>query len=312
MRSEEPRKRRKLVLVGNGMAGMRAVEELLKLAPDLYDITVFGAEPHGNYNRILLSPVLAAEKTIADIMLNTPEWYAANGITFHGGREIVRIDRARRRVVAADGFEAAYDRLILGTGSMPFILPLPGKDLPGVVSYRDIADVDRMIAAARAHTHAVVIGGGLLGLEAAYGLQKRGMDVTVVHILPGLMERQLDPTAGQLLQRSLEERGLKFRMATQTSAIVGDDRVRAVRFKDGSEVPADLVVMAVGIRPNVALAKASGIVCDRGVLVDDTMQTFDPKIYAVGECVQHRGACYGLVAPLFRSSRENGGSTSRS
>jgi nitrite reductase (NADH) large subunit len=303
MRSEEPRKRRKLVLVGNGMAGMRAVEELLKLAPDLYDITVFGAEPHGNYNRILLSPVLAAEKTIADIMLNTPEWYAANGITFHGGREIVRIDRARRRVVAADGFEAAYDRLILGTGSMPFILPLPGKDLPGVVSYRDIADVDRMIAAAREHTHAVVIGGGLLGLEAAYGLQKRGMDVTVVHILPGLMERQLDPTAGQLLQRSLEERGLKFRMATQTSAIVGDDRVRAVRFKDGSEVPADLVVMAVGIRPNVALAKASGIVCDRGVLVDDTMQTFDPKIYAVGECVQHRGACYGLVAPLFEQAR---------
>src|SRR5690606_6250813 len=242
-------------------------------------------------------------KTIQDIMLNTPEWYAANGITFLAGREVVRIDRGRRRVVAADGFETAYDRLILATGSLPIVLPLPGKDLPGVVSYRDIADVDRMIAAAREHEHAVVIGGGLLGLEAAYGLQKRGMEVTVVHLGPTLMERQLDPTAGQLLQRSLEQRGLKFRMATQTSEIVGDERVRAVRFRDGTEVPADLVVMAVGIRPNVALAKASGIACDRGVLVDDTMQTFDPKIYAVGECVQHRGSCYGLVAPLFEQAK---------
>jgi nitrite reductase [NAD(P)H] large subunit len=296
-------RRRKLVLVGNGMAGVRAIEELLALAPDLYDIAVFGAEPHGNYNRILLSPVLAAEKTIADIMLNTREWYAERGIALHAGDPVVRIDRARRRVVTASGAQAEYDRLILATGSNPVVLPLPGYELPGVVSYRDIADVDRMIEAAQSYRRAVVIGGGLLGLEAAYGLQKRGMDVTVVHLLPILMERQLDATAAGLLRQSLEQRGLAFRMPAQTSAILGRERVEAVRFADGGEVPADLVVMAVGIRPSVALAKASGIACDRGVLVNDTLQTYDPRIYAVGECVQHRGTCYGLVAPLFEQAK---------
>jgi len=297
------RAKRKLVLVGNGMAGMRAIEELLELAPDLYDITVFGAEPHGNYNRILLSPVLASEKTIADIMLNTREWYDERRIRLIAGDEVVKIDRARRRVIAASGVEAPYDRLILATGSNPVVLPLPGKELPGVVTYRDIADVDKMISAARDFKHAIVIGGGLLGLEAAYGLQKRGMKVTVVHLLPTLMERQLDPAAGDLLRRSLEARGLEFRMPAQTKEIVGDERVRAVRFGDGTELPADLVVMAVGIRPNAALAKASGLACERGVLVSDTMQTFDPRIYALGECVQHRGACYGLVAPLFEQAK---------
>src|SRR5512134_1138654 len=214
--------RRRLVLVGNGMAGMRAIEEVLKLAPHMYDITVFGSEPHGNYNRILLSPVLAAEKTVADIMLNTREWYTENGITLHAGDEVVRIDRARRRAIAKCGLEAPYDRLILATGSNPIVLPLPGKELDGVVSYRDIADVDRMIDAARRFKHAVVIGGGLLGLEAAYGLQKRGMDVTVVHIGTTLMERQLDSSAGALLKRSLEERGLKFVMPAETAAILGE------------------------------------------------------------------------------------------
>jgi nitrite reductase (NADH) large subunit len=296
-------RRKKLVLVGNGMAGMRAVEELLTLAPDLYEITVFGAEPHGNYNRILLSPVLAAEKTIADIMLNARDWYDEHGITLHAGDTVTRIDRARRRVVTASGFETPYDRLILATGSTPVVLPLPGKDLAGVLSYRDIADVDRMVDAARSFRHAVVIGGGLLGLEAAYGLQRRGMDVTVVHILPTLMDRQLDPAAAGLLRTSLEQRGLKFKMPAQTSALVGEGRVQAVRFADGTELPADLVVMAVGIRPNIALAKASRIACERGVLVNDTMQTYDPRIYAVGECVQHRGACYGLVAPLFEQAK---------
>jgi nitrite reductase (NADH) large subunit len=295
--------RRRLVLVGNGMAGMRAIEELLDLNADLYDITVFGAEPHGNYNRILLSPVLAAEKTIADIMLNPREWYAERGITLHAGDPVARIDRARRRVVTASGAETPYDRLILATGSNPVVLPLPGKELPGVVSYRDIADVDRMVEAAESYKRAVVIGGGLLGLEAAYGLQKRGMDVTVVHLLPTLMDRQLDAAAADLLRQSLEQRGLKFHMPAQTSAILGTERVTAVRFADGAELSADLVVMAVGIRPNVALARASGIACDRGVLVSDTMQTFDPRIYAVGECVQHRGTCYGLVAPLFEQAK---------
>jgi nitrite reductase (NADH) large subunit len=293
----------KLVLVGNGMAGMRAVEELLELAPDRYAITVFGSEPRGNYNRILLSPLLSAEKTLDDIMLNTPEWYAEHGITLHAGRTVGKIDRRRRVVVADDGFEQPYDRLLLATGSNPFMLPLPGADLPGVLSYRDIDDVDAMIEASASYRHAVVIGGGLLGLEAAYGLQRRGMEVTVVHLLETLMERQLDPTAAGLLRASLEARGLEFRMPAATEAILGAERVEAVRFGDGSEIPADLVVMAVGIRPNVALAKASGIACERGVLVDDTMQTFDPAIYAVGECVQHRGQCYGLVAPLFEQAK---------
>jgi nitrite reductase (NADH) large subunit len=295
--------KRKLVLVGNGMAGMRAVEELLALAPDMYDITVFGAEPHGNYNRILLSPVLASEKTVNEIMLNTPEWYGERGIMLLAGQEVVRIDRARRRVIAASGAEVGYDRLILATGSNPVVLPLPGNDLPGVVSYRDIADVDRMIAASRDHRHAIVIGGGLLGLEAAYGLQKRGMDVTVVHLLPTLMERQLDPAAAALLKSSLEARGLAFRMPAQTASIEGNGRVQSVTLADGTELPADLVVMAVGIRPNIALARSSGLACDRGVLVSDTMQTFDPGIYALGECVQHRGTCYGLVAPLFEQAK---------
>ena len=298
-----PQRRPRLVLVGNGMAGMRAVEELLELAPDRYEITVFGSEPRGNYNRILLSPLLSAEKTLDDIMLNPVDWYAERGITLHAGRKVTRIDRARSVVVTDDGFEQPYDRLLLATGSNPFMLPLPGANLPGVLSYRDVDDVDAMIAAAESGQHAVVIGGGLLGLEAAYGLERRGMNVTVVHLLDTLMERQLDPTAAALLKTSLEARGLKFKMPAATDAILGADRVRAVRFKDGEEIPADLVVMAVGIRPNVELAKTSGIVCDRGVLVDDTMQTFDPKIYAVGECVQHRGACYGLVAPLFEQAK---------
>jgi nitrite reductase (NADH) large subunit len=292
-----------LVLVGNGMAGMRAVEELLELAPDRYEITVFGSEPRGNYNRILLSPLLSDEKSLDDIMLNTIEWYEEHGITLHAGRTIERIDRTRRVVVADDGLEQPYDRLLLATGSNPFMLPLPGADLPGVLSYRDVDDVDTMVEASASYQHAVVIGGGLLGLEAAYGLQRRGMDVTVVHLLDTLMERQLDPAAAGLLKTSLEARGLEFRMPAATEAILGSERVEAVRFKDGSESPADLVVMAVGIRPNVELAKTSGIVCDRGILVDDTMQTYDPAIYAVGECVQHRGMCYGLVAPLFEQAK---------
>jgi nitrite reductase (NADH) large subunit len=298
-------KKLKLVCIGNGMAGMRTVEELLALAPDLYDITVFGAEPHPNYNRILLSPVLAGEQTIQDIILNSREWYASNNITLHTGKKITQIDRVKRQVIAQDGTTESYDRLLLATGSNPFILPLPGKDMPGVISYRDIADTEAMIQAARQHKHAVVIGGGLLGLEAANGLKLRGMDVTVVHVMPWLMERQLDDVAGKLLQQSLEERGIKFMMQAQTEALLADTagRVSAVKFKDGTQVPAELVVMAVGIRPNTALAESAGLHVNRGVVVNDTMQTFDPKIYAVGECVSHRGVAYGLVAPLFEQAK---------
>jgi nitrite reductase (NADH) large subunit len=293
----------KLVLVGNGMAGMRAIEELLKLDPEKYDITVFGAEPYGNYNRILLSPVLAGEKSLSDIMIHDEAWYADKGIALRKGTEIVEIDRRRRRVVAADGGSVDYDRLLLATGSRPFILPIPGNDLPGVVTFRDIDDVHRLLAASAAQRHAVVIGGGLLGLEAASGLIARGMRVTVVHLMETLMERQLDAAAGRLLRRSLEDRGFSFLMPAQTQGILGEDRARGVRLQDGTEVYADIVVMAVGIQPNVELAQRAGLHCERGIAVNDTMQTFDPRIYAVGECVQHRGISYGLVAPLFQQAK---------
>jgi nitrite reductase (NADH) large subunit len=282
---------------------MRTIEELLKLEPDFYEITVFGAEPHPNYNRILLSPVLAGEKTVDEIVLNSRDWYRQHGIRLHTGDPVVAIDRVKRQVRARSGLTLHYDRLVLATGSNPFMIPVPGSDLPGVLGYRDIADVDAMLAAAREHRRAVVIGGGLLGLEAAYGLLRQGMEVTVVHLLPSLMERQLDPAAASLLKTSLEARGLRFLMPAQTAAILGDSRVRGVRFADGSELEADLVVMAVGIRPNMALAQEAGLYCERGIVVDDTMLTYDPRIYAVGECVQHRGVCYGLVAPLFEQAK---------
>ncbi|HWU34140.1 MAG TPA: FAD-dependent oxidoreductase, partial [Methylovorus sp.] len=297
-------KKMKLVVVGNGMAGMRTVEELLKIAPDLYEITVFGDEPHPNYNRIMLSPVLAGEQTIDDIILNSREWYAEHNITLHTGKRIVKIDRTRRIAYAEDGTEAEYDRMLLATGSTPFMLPIPGKELDGVIGFRDIKDVDTMIDTAKTHKHAVVIGGGLLGLEAANGLKIQGMDVTVVHLSSWLLERQLDKTAGKMLQKSLESKGLKFLLEKQTEQILGENgRVSGVRFKDGSEIAADLVVMAVGIRPNYALAESAGIHCNRGIVVNDTMQTYDPRIYAVGECVAHRGISYGLVAPLFEMAK---------
>ncbi len=295
----------KLVMVGNGMAGVRTLEELLKLAPDLYDITVFGAEPHPNYNRILLSPVLAGEQTVDDIVLNPLDWYQDNNITLHLGKTVVKIDRSARAVEADDGTRAEYDRLLLATGSNPFILPVPGADLDGVISFRDIADVDAMVRASSQYRHAVVIGGGLLGLEAANGLMKRGMDVTVVHIAPWLMERQLDEPAARLLQKSLEEKGMKFLLQKQTAELVAGEggRVTSIKFKDGDSASTDLVVMAVGIRPNTELAESSGLHCNRGIVVNDTMQTFDPRIYSIGECAAHRGIAYGLVAPLFEQAR---------
>ena len=303
-------KKMKLVMIGNGMAGVRTLEELLKIAPDLYDISVFGAEPHPNYNRILLSPVLAGEQTLDEIVLNPLSWYEENHIRLHLGKKVTEVDRRNRVVRAADGTEEEYDRLLIATGSNPFILPVPGKDLEGVIAYRDIADTEMMIETAKTHQHAVVIGGGLLGLEAANGLMLRGMQVTVVHIAPWLMERQLDDVAGGLLRQSLEQRGLKFLIGAQTQALIGDTdggkggRVMAVQFKDGTEVPADLVVMAAGIKPNTTLAEAMGLHCNRGIVVNDTMQTTtDPRIYSVGECAAHRGIAYGLVAPLFEQGK---------
>jgi nitrite reductase (NADH) large subunit len=305
-----PKTKLKLVMVGNGMAGVRTLEELLKLAPELYDITVFGAEPHPNYNRILLSPVLAGEQTMDQIVLNDWAWYTDHGITLHAGCTVHTVDRVKRvvhgRNAAGAAVSAAYDRLIMATGSNPFMLPIPGKDLQGVLAYRDMADTQAMIDAATTYRHAVVIGGGLLGLEAANGLMKRGMQVSVVHVMPTLMERQLDAVSGQLLQQSLQARGMRFLMGAQTQELVGgeDGRVKSVKFKDGSEVPADLVVMAVGIRPNTALAERMRLHVNKGIVVSDTLQTVtDPRIYAVGECAAHRGVAYGLVAPLFEQGK---------
>ncbi|MDH5471946.1 MAG: nitrite reductase large subunit NirB [Gammaproteobacteria bacterium] len=293
----------KLVVIGNGMAGMRTVEELLEIAPEKYDITVFGAEPYGNYNRILLSPVLAGEKTIDEIMLNDLQWYEDNKITLYKGVTVTGIDRSACKVIADDGTEVKYDRLLMATGSEPFIIPVPGSDLPGVISFRDIHDVDLMIDAAKTKQHAVVIGGGLLGLEAANGLMKQGMSVTVVHLMDWLMERQMDRVSGDMLRKSLEAKGMNFMLKASTKEIVGKGKVQGVRFEDGSELAADIVVMAVGIRPNIKLAKQVGLHCERGIVVNDTLQTFDPKIYSVGECVQHRGLTYGLVAPLFEMAK---------
>ena len=300
----------KLVMVGNGMAGVRTLEELIKLTPDLYDITVFGSEPHPNYNRILLSPVLAGEQTLDEIILNPLDWYSDNHITLHTSWTVTEVDRVKRIVHATNAAgeikSAPYDRLILATGSNPFMLPVPGRELEGVLAYRDIADTQAMIDAATQYKHAVVIGGGLLGLEAANGLMKRGMSVTVVHVGEWLMERQLDKVAGGLLQRSLEERGMQFRMGAHTQELQADKngRVASVLFKDGTHVPAELVVMAVGIRPNTALAESMGLHVNRGIVVSDTLQTVtDPRIWAVGECAAHRGIAYGLVAPLFEQGK---------
>jgi nitrite reductase [NAD(P)H] large subunit len=303
---EVPRamKKIRLVVAGNGMAGMRTVEELLKLGvADRFSITVFGAEPRGNYNRILLSPVLSGESQADDIMLHRPGWYTKRGITLHAGDPIASIDRKHRLVRSRKGVITPYDRLLIATGSDPILLPLPGKQLAGVVTFRDLDDVNRMLEASGENRRAVVIGGGLLGLEAAHGLSLRGMKVTVVHLMDTLMERQLDAPAGALLKDALEKRGIEFRMRARTQEILGTERVTGVRFEGGEEVAADLVVMAVGVRPNMDLAKQAHLACDRGILVDDTLQSFDPAIYAVGECVQHRRQTFGLVAPLWEQAR---------
>jgi nitrite reductase (NADH) large subunit len=294
---------KKLVVIGNGMAAGRALEELFERAPGAYEVTIFGAEPRVNYNRIMLSPVLSGEKAYEDILIHDDAWYETHGITLHRGKQVVEIDRQAKRVVAADDTVAEYDQLLVATGSMPFVVPIPGATLPGVVTYRDLDDVNKMLEAAGKGGHAIVIGGGLLGLEAAAGLKAQGMEVTVLHLMPTLMERQLDPSSGYLLQKAFEDRGIAVRCKANTHAILGETHVTGVRLDDGTEIPADIVVMAVGIRPNAVLAKDSGIKTNRGVLVGDDMRTSDPDIFSVGECVEHRGLCYGLVAPLYEMAK---------
>jgi nitrite reductase (NADH) large subunit len=298
-----PDDREHLVVIGNGMAGCRAIEELIARDAGRYRVTIFGAEPHVNYNRIMLSPVLAGEKTFEDIIINSREWYAENGIELIAGDPVVGIDRVNNIVTSRGGRVMSYDRLLIATGSYPFIIPVPGKDLPGVISFRDMHDVDRMLEAAAQGGDAVVIGGGLLGLEAAHGLTLRGMKVTVIHLMSTLMERQLDEAAGWLLKTALEGRGQTILTGADTAEIYGDGKVEGVRLKDGREIPASLVVMAVGIRPSVGLAREAGLDIGRGIKVDDHMVTSDPRILAVGECVEHEGNVYGLVAPLWDMCR---------
>jgi nitrite reductase (NADH) large subunit len=292
-----------LIVIGNGMAGCRAVEEILARDASKYRITIFGAEPRVNYNRIMLSPLLAGEKSFDDIVINDQAWYDDNSITLVAGDQVVAIDRKIQTVTARSGRVESYDKLILATGSDPFIIPVPGHDLQGVVTFRDMDDVGAMLRAADGGGDAVVIGGGLLGLEAAHGLSLRGMKVTVIHLMPTLMERQLDEAAGWLLKEALEGRGQTILTGADTAEIYGMGKVEGVRLKDGREIPASLVVMAVGIRPNVKLARDTGLAIGRGIHVDDHLVTSDENILAVGECVEHNGLVYGLVAPIWEMCR---------
>jgi len=297
------RRRARLIVVGNGMAGMRTVEELLARAPDRFDITVIGAEPEPNYNRILLSSVLAGDKTRNDIIINPWSWYGKRGIRLMTGIAAVAIDRAARCVVLADGSAIPYDTLLLATGSKPLAPPIPGVGLPNVRAFRDMADAEAMIAAARGGRRAVVIGGGLLGLEAAWGLKRRGMSVALVHLMPTLMERQLDVAAGEMLRRDLDARGIAIFANSQTEEIAGSGRADAVVLADGRRLPADYVVLAIGIRPNIDLARVAKLDVNRGILVGDDMRSSDPDIFAVGECIEHNGQVFGLVAPIWDQAK---------
>jgi len=289
----------RLVIIGNGMAPGRMLENLFEKAPGRYAVTIFNAEPRVNYDRIMLSPVLSGEKTYEQIVIHGDGWYIQNGVTLHKGTRVTSIDPAAKTISTDNGLVESYDKLVIATGSVPFIIPVPGHKLPGVLSYRDLDDVDAMILAAKARGKAVVIGGGLLGLEAAAGLAEQGMQVSVVHLMPTLMERQLDQSAGYLLKKAIEARGITVHTGANTKAILGEKKVEGVELEDGTVLPADLVVMAVGIRPNGTLAKEAGLTVNRGIVVDDQMRTSDPHIFALGECVEHRGATYGLVAPLY-------------
>ncbi|KQS81013.1 nitrite reductase [Rhizobium sp. Leaf384] len=295
--------KQKLVIIGNGMAPGRMLEELFERAPGLYDVVIFNGEPRVNYDRIMLSPVLSGEKLYEDIVIHGDDWYARHGVTLHKGAKVTGIDRTAKTVTSANGVTESYDKLVIATGSLPFIIPVPGHDLPGVLAYRDLDDVEKMLEATRRGGRAIVIGAGLLGLEAAYGLKRQGMDVTVIHIMPTIMERQLDPPAAYLLEKALNDRGIEIITKANTKRIVGEDKVEGIELEDGRIIDGTIVVMAVGIRPAAQLAKDAGVVTNRGIVVDDGMMTSDGAIFALGECAEHRGVCYGLVAPLYESAK---------
>ncbi|KQQ33190.1 nitrite reductase [Rhizobium sp. Leaf306] len=293
----------KIVIIGNGMAPGRMLEELFEKAPGRFDVTIFNAEPRVNYDRIMLSPVLSGEKCYDDIVIHNDHWYASHGVTLHKGARVTEIDRQAKTVTSANGITAAYDKLVIATGSLPFIIPVPGHQLPGVLAYRDLADVEKMVEIAGAKGRAIVIGAGLLGLEAAYGLKRQGMEVTVIHLNPTIMDRQLDPPAAYLLEKALTERGIDIITKANTKRILGTDKVEGIELDDGRVITGAMVIMAVGIRPASSLAKDAGIAVNRGIVVDDGMMTSDPNVFSLGECAEHRGICYGLVAPLYEAAR---------
>lgn len=290
---------KRLLIVGNGMASVRLVETLLALQPSLYDITVVGAEDRPGYNRVLLSALLAREIGPGQIVLRDRAWYEAGKVKLTTADRVVMLDPAGHCAVLASGRMIAFDHCVLATGSHALRLPLPGMDLPGVITFRDIGDVALMDEAIDRGCRVAVIGGGLLGIEAAYGLAKRGADVTLVHVMDRLMERQLDARAAQILKRALERKGVKVRLNTQTSSVMGEDAATGLAFADGSSLAAELVICAIGVHPNGELAKAAGLGVNRGVLVDDGMNTTMPDISAIGECAEHRGVAYGLVEPAY-------------
>ncbi len=299
----------KLVVIGNGMAGVRAIEELLAASPENYQITVIGKEPYGSYNRIMLSPMLAGETSQQDIMTHDRDWYKSRNITLLAGEEYSAqlIERGHKQVLLNNGERVPYDKLLIATGSNPVKIPLPGHQADGVLCFRGIADVDEMMSRSLTGGNAVVIGGGLLGLEAANGLVKRGMKVSVIDLAPYPLCNQLDADAATLLQAEMESKGIEFHLGVKSECILTTDgdspTVSGLRLSNGTEIKASMVVMAAGIRPNTTLAKESGIASKRGILVNDCMQTFDPNIYAIGECVEHRDMLFGMVEPLFEQAK---------
>lgn len=296
-------KKQRLVLAGNGMAGIRCIEEVLKLNRHMFEIVIFGSEPHPNYNRILLSSVLQGEASLDDITLNSKDWYDKHGITLYTGETVIQIDTDQQQVITDRKRILSYDKFIVATGSSPHILPIPGADKKGVYGFRTIEDCQALMKMAQHFQKAAVIGAGLLGLEAAVGLQHLGMDVSVIHHSAGIMQKQLDQTAARLLQTELEQKGLTFLLEKDTVSISGTTKADRIHFKDGSSLKADLIVMAAGVRPNIELAVSAGIQVNRGIIVNDFMQTSEPNIYAVGECAEHNGTVYGLVAPLYEQGK---------
>ncbi|SFH07073.1 NAD(P)/FAD-dependent oxidoreductase [Methylobacterium gossipiicola] len=292
----------RLVIIGNGMASLRFLERLTERAPGRYDVTVVGAEPRAAYNRVLLSSLLGGEVDEAACAFRGLDWYEAHGIRLITGAPVTQIDRENALVVVGETHVLPFDKLVLAVGSVPIRLPKAGMDLPGVLTFRDLADVAAIREAAVAHAKAIVIGGGLLGLEAAVGLARLGIDTTLLHVMDRLMERQLDHAAAGLVKRAMEARGVRVLLRADTASVEGDGRVERLVLSDGSVLPADLVVLSVGVRPNVALAQAAGLATARGITVDDRMQTSDTRIYALGECAEHRGVVYGLVEPAYEQA----------